>query len=500
MGARTGRAYLEHLRAHPREVWLRGERIDDTATHPAFAPAREQIAGLYDLQFDSRFRDTLTYVSPTTGERVGASFMVPRTPADLLRRRDVFRIWAEATLGLMGRSPDFLNATVMAMAEAKDFFGRAGARYADNVVAYYEYIRENDLFLTHALITPQNDRSKSSAQQADDALHLRVVRETDEGVIVSGARMLGTLGPIADEVLIYNLPGLKPGDEAYSMVFALPVDAPGVKQICREPFVNGGESSFDHPLSSRFEEPDSLFIFEDVLVPWNRVFVYNDVAMANAMYVETNIRQHTAHQTSVRGLVKMQMLAGVAVAIAQAVKTDGFLHVQQMLGECLQYIEVVKSCIVAAETQHEVGISGSIRPSFQPLQAVRTLMPTFYPRMAEIVQTLGAGGLLMMPSSEDFASPVAPLIERYYRGAEGLSSVDRVRLYKLAWDLVGHGFGSRLTQYERYYAGDPVRNTAGVYLSFDKRALKQLVDAALELQGSPARPAELPEASLVAAV
>jgi anthranilate 3-monooxygenase (FAD)/4-hydroxyphenylacetate 3-monooxygenase len=485
MGIRTGQDYRAHLAAHPREVWLRGERIDDVSTHPAFAAPIEQIARLYDMQHDPALRDALTYESPATGNRVAMSFMVPRTREDLAKRREAFRLCAEANFGLMGRTPDFLNATVMAMAEGQDFFARAGERFAANIRAYYEYIRENDLFLTHALITPQNDRSKSSAQQADDAIHLRVVRETEDGVIVSGARMLGTHGPTADEVLVYNLPGLKPGDEPFSIVFALPVDTPGIKQICREPFVNGTETSFDNPMSSRFEEPDALFVFDNVLVPWNRVFLYNDVALANAMYPETNIRQHTAHQTSVRGLVKMQFIGGIAVALAQSVKTDAFLHVQQMLGECLQYIEVVRSCIVAAEAEYEAGISGSIRPAFQPLQTVRTLMPTFYPRMAEIVQTLGAGALLTMPSGEDFASPIAPLIDRYYRGAEGLASVDRIRLYKLAWDMVGHSFGSRLTQYERYYAGDPVRNTAGVYFAFDKAPLKSLVDGALALAGDP---------------
>ena len=496
MGARTGQDYLDHLQAHPREVWLRGERIEDVSTHSAFESARSQIARLYDLQHDPALRDTLTYVSPSSGERVATSFMIPKNPGDLNLRRNAFRAAAEATFGLLGRSPDFLNVTLAALAEGVEFFQRAGSRYASNVNAYYEYVRENDLFLTHALITPQNYRSKSSAEQSDESLHLRVVRETDDGVIVSGARMLGTLGPIADEVLVYNLPGLKPGDEAYSMMFAIPVDTQGVKQICREPFSGGGESSFDHPLSSRFEEPDSLFVFDNVLVPWNRVFLHNDVALANGMYVETNIRQHTAHQTSVRGLVKMQFLGGVAVAIAQAVKTDQFLHVQQMLGECLQNIEVVKSCIIASEVQHETGVAGSIRPAFQPLQTVRTLMPVMYPRMAEIVQILGAGGLLMLPSSEDFVSPIAGIVDRFYRGAENVSAIDRVRLYKLAWDLVGHAFGSRLTQYERYYAGDPVRTTASVYFAFDKAEMKALVDAALVLQGEPgesAREGRAPE-------
>lgn len=484
MSVRSGREYVDRLKSRPREVWLNGERIEDVTTHSAFKPAIEQIAHLYDLQCDPRYADALTYISPTTGNRVAASFLQPRTPADLKFRREAYRIYAEATFGLIGRSPDFQNTTVMAFAEAKDFFARGGARYAENVVSYYEYMRENDLFVTYALITPQNDRSKSSMEQAED-LHMRVVRETSDGVYISGARMLGTLGPIADEVLVYRLPGLKPGEEAYSVAFAVEVDAPGVKQICRQPFVSADDDSFDHPLATRFEEPDALFVFENAFVPWERVFVYNNVDLANAMFPDTNMRQHTAHQTAVRGLVKMQFLAGVGMAIAQAVKTDAFLHVQQMLGESLQYIEVVRSCVLAAEIEYETGIGGSIRPAFQPLEAVRTLMPTFYPRIAEIVTILGAGGLLMLPAGADFESAIGPLVEKYYAGAGSVSTLDRVRLYKLAWDLVGHGFGSRLTQYERYYAGDPVRTTAGVYASFDKTPMLDLVAAALLMQGDP---------------
>ena len=485
MAARTGSEYVQRLKAHPREVWLQGRRIDDVTAEPVFTQPLRSIARLFDLQSDPAHRDVLTYHSPATGERVATAFMPSHSYDDLVKRREAFRVFSEATFGLMGRSQDFMNCVLLAFAEARDLFARGGEQYASNIVDYYTHIRDNDLFLTHAIVSPQTDRSKTSAGQADEFLHLGVVRETTDGIIVRGARMLATLGPIADEVLVYNLPTLQAGDERHALVFGLAIDAPGLRQICREPFDQGDRSSFDHPLAAHFEECDSMLIFDDVLVPWERVFVYRDVDIANTVFPQSSLRHYSAHQSGVRGLVKMQLAVGLAMALARAVKTDHFLHVQEMLGECLNYVEVTKSCIYRAERDYDTTPAGTVRPLYEPLQAVRTLLPRWYPRVIEVMQVLGAGGLLMMPTAGDLNSAIAGDIERYYQGAEGMSGTDRTRLFKLAWDLCGDSFGSRQLQYERYYAGDPVRSTAGNYSIYDSAACDALVQRALELAGDP---------------
>jgi anthranilate 3-monooxygenase (FAD)/4-hydroxyphenylacetate 3-monooxygenase len=486
MPARTGKQFIEGLRSRPREVWLQGKRVEDPTTHPALRRPVEQLARLYDMQHDPAYRDILTYKSPKTGQPVGTAFMAPRTHADLVKRRKAFQLWAEATFGLMGRSPDFMNTVCLAFAEAKDVFARGGQQFADNMVKYYEHVRENDLFLSHALITPQTDRSKSSSQQVDPHIHMGVVKETKEGVVIRGARMLATLGPVCDEMLIYNLPGMRPGDEPHAVAFAVPIDAPGLKQICREPYDWGTRASYDHPLAANFEECDSLLIFDDVFVPWERVFIYNNVALANALYPDTNLRNHTAHQTNVRALVKMRFAVGLAQAVARAVKADQFLHVQQMLGECMSYVELVESAIIRAEVEHDTTASGSIRTTLAPLQALRGLLPTFYPRVIEVLQMIGAGGLLMAPTAADFNTPeIAKDVAKYYQGAEGFASVDRVRLFKLAWDLAGDSFGARQLQYERFYAGDPVRILAMTYLGSNDKEYRAMVDRALALAGKP---------------
>jgi anthranilate 3-monooxygenase (FAD)/4-hydroxyphenylacetate 3-monooxygenase len=488
MSARTGREYLDRLRTQPREVWLGGERIDDVVEHPALRASALQIAGLYDLQHDPAHSDACLYTSPTTGDPVATAFMVPRTHEDLVKRRHAFHAVAEQTLGMMGRSPDFLNTMVMAFADNAEVFGRGGQRFADNVAAYYEHVREHDLFLTHALIQPQIDRSRASAEQAEEFLHLGVVDETPEGIVVQGARMLATLAPMADELLVFNLPGLKPGDDPHALAFALPVDTPGLRFLCREPYDKGDSAAFDHPLASNFEESDALVVFDQVLVPWERVFVNQDVEIANAMYVDVNMRQHTAHQTNVRGLVKMQLAVGVAMSLARSVKSDRFLHVQQMLGESVGYLELIKSAILRAEVEHEVTNNGSVRARLEPLSALRGFLPRVYPRVVEIIQTIGAGGLMISPSAADFEGPVAEDAHRYFQGADGLSAVDRTRIVNVASDLAMNAFGARQLQYERYYAGDPVRVLAGTYMSYDTSECDALVARAMELAGEP-RPA-----------
>jgi anthranilate 3-monooxygenase (FAD) / 4-hydroxyphenylacetate 3-monooxygenase len=481
---RTGAQYVERLAKTPREVWMRGKRVEDVTVHPTLRASVRQIARLYDMQHDAEFADALT--RPGADGPVGVSFVAPRTYEDLLARREAYRVWAESTFGLMGRSPDFLNTTLMAFIEEPGVFERMGVRYADNLRSYFEYVRDNDLFLTIALVTPQTDRSKTSGAQADEFLHMGVVRETADGLIVRGARMLATLAPVADEILIYNLPGLRAGEERHAAVFAIPIGTPGLRFISREPYDDGARNSFDHPLSANFEEPDCLVVFDDVLVPWERVFLHGDVELANALFAETNVRQHTAHQTGVRGLVKMQLITGVAMKLAQTVKIDSFLHVQQKLGELIAATETCRALLRASEVDFEISTSGrSIRPAFLPLQTLRLHLAVSYPKAAEVLQTLGAGGLLMMPSAEDFGSEIGGDIARYYQGAGGLDATDRVRLYKLAWDLCGDGFGQRAVQYERYYAGDPVRAHARSYLNYDKSDAFRLVDRALALAGDP---------------
>lgn len=481
MTVRSGAQYIERLHKTPREVWLRGERVDDVTAHPALRRPAAQIARLYDMQHDERWSAVLTRASPAGP--VGTAFVAPRSYEDLLARREAYHAWATASLGQFGRSPDFLNTTLMAFADEPAIFARLGNRYAENLQRYYEYVRDHDLFLTHALVAPQIDRERSAADQHQQFLHLGVVKETADGLLVRGARMLATLAPVADEILTYNLPGLRLGDERYAVAFAVAIDTPGLRLISREPYDDGTRNTFDHPLSTHFEEPDCLVVFDDVLVPWDRVFLHGNVELANELPARTHLNQHTGHQSGVRGLVKMQLITGVCIAISRAVKIDNFLHVKQGIGEALAATEICRALLVAAETEHETSPSGTVRPRMEALQTLRVHLSAAYPKVVELLRTLGAGGLLMMPSAHDLVGEIGQDVARYLQGADGMPAEHRMRLYKLAWELCGDAFGQRAALYERYFAGDPVRLLAGNYETYDTSACLALVEAALALAG-----------------
>ena len=484
MAIRTGQQYLQGLKDRPREVWVRGQRVDVT-THPAFVRPLAHTAGLYDLQHDPRCQDVMTFICPDTGERAATAFMSCTTTEDLKKRAEAYRLMAEPTLGMMGRSPDFLNGFIHGFAESAELLAEPiGKRYADNLRNYRDHVRDNDLFLTHALVTPQIDRARLSGEQADEFLHLGVVRETPDGLIVRGARMLATMGPIADEVVVYSMGGQKVEDSNYVFMFALPIDAKGIRQICREPYDDGDRLPGNHPLAANFEDSDTLILFKDVLVPWDRVFAWNNVPAINNFAAKNTGRMHSSHQAAVRGLVKFEFVVGLLMQVAKANGAEKFLHVQHMIGECLHYVELMKGCLVRAIVEARPGPGGPLAPAMLPLTTARMLTARQYSRVVEILQIVGAGGMQMMPSVEDFDSPIAADIERYYQGAAGMSAKERVGLYKMAWDVCGDAFGQRQVQYERYHQGDPVRLLANLFLSYDKTNPERLVRLAFAATGT----------------
>ena len=203
MPARTGQEYISGLKDRPREVWIRGERVKDVTTHPAFHNGVKSVAALYDMQHDPVLREEMTYPSPTTGHSVGLSFLIPESVEDLVRRRKMMEHWAWASCGMMGRSPDFMNSIFTAWAGAADYFAQDRPEFKTNMTDYYELIRENDLTLTHALVNLQRSRDPSPVDNLSAEVALTVVKESDAGIVVRGSRLLATLGPISDEIAIY---------------------------------------------------------------------------------------------------------------------------------------------------------------------------------------------------------------------------------------------------------------------------------------------------------
>src|SRR5580693_9789860 len=204
MAARSGSEFLDRLASARVHVEIQGQTLTGgVAGHPAFRNVVRSYAELYDMQHDPAHRDVLTYPSPTSGEPVPTSFLIPETQADLVKRRQAFKLWADRSFGMLGRTGDYLNSALMALASAQDWFAQSDPDFGANIQRYYEKVREEDLLCTHTLIPPQANRAVAGSQQGGGALMAHVVREDDNGITVRGARMLATIGPFADELLVF---------------------------------------------------------------------------------------------------------------------------------------------------------------------------------------------------------------------------------------------------------------------------------------------------------
>jgi 4-hydroxyphenylacetate 3-monooxygenase len=476
MAARTGKQVLERLQTEPPTLWVDGAQVADPTTHPRTMNGAHSLAALYDLQHRPDLVDTMTYVSPSSGERVGMSFIVPRTREDLERRSAMNKVWADACLGFMGRTPDYMNANAMGAGTAPEYFTRCDPRFGENITKYYKYIRENDLALTHALTSPQVDRSRQLNELPDPYIALGLVRETSEGIIVRGARMLATL-PISDEIMIFPSTVLKASDEMkpYALAFGIPNNTKGVSFQCREP-LDAGRSHVDHPLGSRFDEMDAMVYFDDVLVPWDRVFLMNNVDLANNAYAQTTAVLHMAHQVVNSKIAKTETFLGVLQAIVDMIGSGGAQHVQEMIAEVIVMLEIMKSLKIASEHGATLNEWGVMTPLRAPLDAARNYYPNMYKRLIEIMQLIGSSGLIMIPTEADLHGPQGPQIAKYLQGAKG-SADERIRLFRLAWDMTISGFGGRQALYERFFFGDPVRMRQALYSIYDRAPMVERVKA-----------------------
>ncbi len=479
MPARSGKDYLDRLRAQDTEVWLRGERVRDVTSHPGLSGGARAIASLYDQQMDPALHESMTTVSPKTGDRIGLSFIIPRTQQDLENRRVMMLNWARTTCGMMGRSPDFMNVTYAAWAGAADYFGQSKPEYAENMRRYYEYISENDLVLTHSLINLQRSRTVDGAFNLQEGTALQVVKETSAGLVVRGARVLATLGPLADEIAVYS-PRLGQHTDAHSpfaLSFAIPCATKGLRFLCRDSF-DYGKSHFDHPLGSRFEEMDTIVFFDDVVVPWDRVFIYGNVDLLNNTAYKTFSSAHTSHQGAAKNLAKCELVLGVALLMTETLGNAHLPHSQERIGELMMYTELMRACIRASEADAKLNEYGVMCPASLPAETTRNLFMTAYPRMAEILQLLGSSSLMILPTEADMDGPLGGHISQYL-ATDNSDARSRVKLFHLAWDIACSSFGQRQVLYERFFASDPLTRARALAAIFPKKEITDRVLAFL---------------------
>ena len=470
---KTGPDHLEALR-DGRVIYLDGGEVGDVTTHPAYRNSVLSSAALYDFQAANP--ELMTFASPTSGDRVNMAWHLPRTYEDLVARREAMRAWAQLSYGFMGRSPDHVASCFAGMMMGVETFEAYDPQRAGALADYFAYARDNDLFLTYVIINPQADRSKAAHEQADEFLTAGIVDEDSTGITLRGAKMLGTSGVMANEVFVSCIQPLAPGDERYAVSLAVPMNAPGLKLLSRKSYEAAAPSVYDNPLASRFDENDAILYFDDVKVPWERVFIARNTAMMMKQFHATPAHVLQNYQCQVRLMVKMQFLLGIARRTAEINGTIALPPVRDTLGQ------LAAECAMVDGLIHGMEAKGSLRggffvPDAHLLYTAQVLTQQLYPKLITSLRDLAGGGVIMLPSDiSDFANPkIARLIGKTQQSPTA-SSEERVKFFKLAWDAIGSEFASRHTQYEMFYAGAGFVTRGHSFRTYDWRAATGLVD------------------------
>lgn len=445
----TGNEYLESLR-DDREVWIYGERVKDVTTHPAFRNVARMTARLYDALHDSERSKKLT-VPTEWGGFTHAFFKTPKSAEDLVAGRDAIAEWQRIVYGWMGRTPDYKAAFLATLGANADFY----APYQDNARRWYKKSQERVLFLNHAIVNPPVDRHRPPDEVSD--IYMHVEKETDKGIIVSGAKMVATGSALTNYNFIshYGLPLAK---KEFAIIFVAAMNSPGLKLISRPSYemqaaVMG--SPFDYPLTSRMDENDGMMIFDKVLVPWEDIFVYGDIEKVNNFFPLSGfVPRFTLHGCT-RLAVKLDFIAGLLLKAVEATGVEHFRGVQMGIGEVLAWRNLFWAISDAMTRVPMPWNNGAVLPNLDYGMAYRVFATLAYPKIKEVIENLVGSALIYLNShAVDFKTPeLRPYLDQYVRGSNGMIAVDRVKLMKLLWDAIGTEFGGRHELYERNYAG-----------------------------------------------
>jgi len=474
MQCKSGLEHIQSLR-DGRTIYLDGEIVGDVTAHPAYRNAVASAALLYDYQSRPENLELMTFVPESGSRRINRCWQMPRSYDELVQRRRALQAWAQVSYGFMGRSPDHVASTLIGQRMGLEVFTKHGPARAKALADYVDYAARNDLFLSYVLVNPQADRSKDWGDQAED-LVAQIVDEDSTGITIRGAKMLGTSSIMANEVFVASLQPLKPGEEPLAFSCALPMNATGLRVLSRKSYEAHAVSVYDNPLSARFDENDALLYFDNVKVPWDRVFVHRDVDMCRAQFHDTPAHVLQNYQSQIRLSVKLKFLVGLAHKITEAIGTTNMPQVREQLGMLAAKAGMVEGMLSGMEASG--GKRGEFYlPNRHLMYSAQAVTQELYPHLINLIRDLAGGSLIMLPSStRDWANPeLAPILRKTQRSAS-FSPEDKVKLLKAAWDAIGSEFGSRHTQYEMFYAGARFVVSGHSYRTFDWGAARGMVD------------------------
>jgi len=448
----TGREYLQSIR-DGRVIYVGRERIEDQTTHPAFAGGARTYAALYDMKCDPANRDLMTFEE--AGERCNMYYLQPRSQDDLRRRNRAHRKIADFCFGLMGRTPDAVAGNITGLSMKPEVFDSEPGGNRTNLEAIYQHLRRDDVFATYAIVPPQGARNKDYYQaQGLQQPALRVTAEDDKGVTLNGMKMLASGAAYAHEVLIGNVMPLAPDQKKESVTCVIPLNLPGLMLWSRRPFNTAGTREFDSPLTARFDESDCMLVFKDVKVPWEKVIVHDNPTLSRNIYIQTPSHVMANHQCNVRFGVKLRFLIGVASLITRMTGARDIPVVRETLGR-LAAMEAGYNAMIDGQIEacHRVD-HGYVLFNRRYLYAAIHWAMENHSTLIDIVRELMGGSQFQFPASIDVVEEpeLRHLFETLWTAGE-FAAVDRMKLFKLAWDLVGSDHASRAASYEKLFVG-----------------------------------------------
>ncbi len=448
----TSQEYIESLR-DGREIWIYGERVKDVTTHPAFRNTVRMLARLYDALHDQRKSILCCDTDTGSGGYTQKFFKASRNVEEMVGARDAIAEWARVTYGWMGRSPDYKASFLATLGANPDFY----TPFHENARRWYKKVQEEVTFVNHAIVNPPVDRNKELSEVRDVYMH--VEKETDGGLIVSGAKVVATTSTLTNYNFIANNGALPIKTKDFAFVCIVPNDAPGLKLFCRPSYemtaaVMG--SPFDYPLSSRLDENDSIIVFDKVFIPWENVFAYGDIDKVNHFFPRSGFLPRFMFHGCTRLAVKLDFIAGLLLKGVDSTGAKDFRGVQVQVGEVMAWRNLFWALTDAMARTVTPWTPGYVLPNLDYGLAYRVMSNIAYSRLKEIIENVLASALIYLPShaATSNSRKSASISTNTFGAPMATTAVDRVKLMKLMWDAMGTEFGCRHELYERNYFGN----------------------------------------------
>ncbi len=468
---RTGEAYRESLR-DGREVWIDGEQVEDVTTHPAFKPIVDVRARIYDLAHEEATTDVMSYVDVDSGERCPIGSKPPLTKEDWHAKRAAVDAVLDDVGGVVTRVGDETVGEMWSLFDGQDVLAEIDPTFSENIRRHVRRAALLDPFHVSGNTDPKGDRSKRPQQQDPDVL-LHVVGETDNGIVVRGAKF-ETAAAYANQAFVKPTIG-DWGDEElsdYAVGFLAEMGAPGVKHICRSGLA-GRAPTEDYPLSNRFDEVDTLIVFDDVEIPWENVFFYRHTRAAQ--FIRATLHRYSMFAFVQRHLRLADLLVGTAYANATQTGVKMHQGVREKLAELACYREGINAHLTAAVELAEVSSGGLLMPNQALLYTGRVLAVSELAEMMHLVRDLSGAQIALTPSAASFQHPGSgPWLTKYFRVGEW-EAEDRRKLFAFARDLVDSSYAGHRLSFQLFAQSPPFAHLLAVYNNYDFDRSMELV-------------------------